>query len=82
MYKLALILIQFYCYVISPIMVNHCRFYPTCSFYALEAINNHGFLRGCWLTFCRLSRCHPYNPGGFDPVPPILISCSFLITTY
>ena len=63
MRKLALVPIQFYRYAISPLMASHCRFYPSCSCYALEAIENHGLLRGGWLTFRRLGRCHPWNPG-------------------
>jgi uncharacterized protein len=47
-----------------------CRFYPSCSSYALEALRVHGALRGCWLAARRLGRCHPWNPGGLDPVPP------------
>ncbi|MFJ4157970.1 membrane protein insertion efficiency factor YidD [Pseudomonas sp. NPDC090233] len=70
MRKLALVPIQFYRYAISPLMANHCRFYPSCSCYALEAIETHGLLRGGWLTVRRLGRCHPWNDGGFDPVPP------------
>ncbi|ATR85526.1 membrane protein insertion efficiency factor YidD [Pseudomonas sp. FFUP_PS_473] len=70
MRKLALVPIQFYRYAISPLMANHCRFYPSCSCYALEAIESHGLLRGSWLTVRRLGRCHPWNPGGYDPVPP------------
>jgi hypothetical protein len=46
-----------------------CRFYPSCSNYALEAIHLHGALRGGWLTLVRLSKCHPFHPGGFDPPP-------------
>lgn len=70
MRKLAIVPIQFYRYAISPLMANHCRFYPSCSCYAQEAIETHGFLRGGWLAVCRLGRCHPWNPGGYDPVPP------------
>jgi putative membrane protein insertion efficiency factor len=70
MRKLALVSIQFYRYAISPLMAAHCRFYPTCSCYAYEAIEHHGLVRGGWLTLRRLGRCHPWNPGGFDPVPP------------
>lgn len=63
--------IRFYRYAISPLMANHCRFYPTCSCYALEAIDKHGVWRGGWLTLRRLCRCHPWHPGGHDPVPPV-----------
>jgi len=76
MRKLALVPIQFYRYAISPLMANHCRFYPSCSCYALEAIETHGVLRGGWLTFRRLVRGHPWNPGGYAPVPPIPTSRS------
>lgn len=69
MRKLALALIQFYRYAISPLMVSRCRFYPSCSCYAHEAISSHGLARGGWLTLCRLSRCHPWHAGGYDPVP-------------
>ena len=70
MRKLALVLIQFYRYAISPLMGNRCRFHPSCSCYAHEAISTHGLARGGWLTLRRLSRCHPWHAGGFDPVPP------------
>lgn len=70
MRKLALGTIQFYRYAISPLMVSHCRFYPSCSCYAYEAIELHGVMQGGWLALRRLGRCHPLNPGGFDPVPP------------
>lgn len=69
MRKLALIPIRIYRYAISPIMASHCRFYPSCSCYAQEAIEIHGLLRGGWLSLRRLGRCHPWNPGGYDPVP-------------
>ncbi|MFZ4618634.1 MAG: membrane protein insertion efficiency factor YidD [Rectinemataceae bacterium] len=54
---------------ISPFLPPSCRFYPTCSAYALEAIRKHGSFKGSWLAIKRLFRCHPLNPGGFDPVP-------------
>lgn len=69
MRRLALTLIQFYRYVISPMMAPRCRFHPSCSCYAHEAISAHGLIRGGWLTVRRLSRCHPWHPGGYDPVP-------------
>jgi putative membrane protein insertion efficiency factor len=63
------ILIRGYQLVLSPMLGPRCRFYPSCSHYALEAIESHGALRGSWLSAKRICRCHPFNPGGFDPVP-------------
>jgi uncharacterized protein len=62
-------LIRLYQLVISPWLGPRCRFYPSCSHYALEALDGHGALRGSWLALKRLARCHPFNPGGYDPVP-------------
>lgn len=70
MQKLLIFLIGAYRYLISPFLGSNCRFYPTCSCYAQEAIGKHGALYGSWLTLRRLSRCHPWHEGGFDPVPP------------
>jgi putative membrane protein insertion efficiency factor len=64
-----LFLIKFYRVAISPLKPPSCRFYPTCSAYAYEAITKYGPLKGLWLAIKRLLRCHPMNPGGFDPVP-------------
>ncbi|WP_207915192.1 membrane protein insertion efficiency factor YidD [Micromonospora sp. 15K316] len=54
---------------ISPALPARCRFYPSCSAYALEAVSRHGAARGTWLAVRRLLRCHPFHPGGHDPVP-------------
>ena len=62
-------LIRGYQLAISPLLGPRCRFYPSCSHYAKEAIETHGALRGTWLSVKRISRCHPLNDGGFDPVP-------------
>jgi len=62
--------IGFYRMVISPLLGPRCRFYPSCSAYALDAMRAHGAARGTWLAACRIARCHPFNPGGYDPVPP------------
>ena len=55
---------------VSPALPARCRFYPSCSAYALEAVGTHGAIRGIGLAIWRLLRCHPFHPGGFDPVPP------------
>lgn len=62
-------LIQGYQYLISPLLGNRCRFYPSCSSYALEAIQVHGAFKGCCLSLLRLSKCHPFHEGGIDLVP-------------
>lgn len=63
-------LISGYRRFISPLLGPRCRFYPSCSAYAVEALRTHGALRGSGLTVWRLLRCHPFHPGGFEPVPP------------
>jgi len=67
--KAAVALIRFYKRWISPLLPPACRFTPTCSQYAMEAFIKHGALRGFWLSLWRLLRCHPFHPGGYDPVP-------------
>jgi putative membrane protein insertion efficiency factor len=64
-------LIQSYRVLISPLLPPSCRFQPTCSQYAIEAIARFGALKGSWLATRRICRCHPFNPGGYDPVPPL-----------
>jgi len=66
---LALALIRLYQATLSPLLPSACRFEPTCSRYAYTAIERFGFFRGGWLALRRLSRCHPFHPGGYDPVP-------------
>ncbi|MCC9000629.1 MAG: membrane protein insertion efficiency factor YidD [Candidatus Contendobacter sp.] len=69
MRTLLIALIRIYQMGISPWLGNHCRFYPSCSQYACEALERHGVLRGGWLAIRRVLRCHPWHPGGVDPVP-------------
>jgi len=68
MKKIALGLIKGYQKYISPLSAPSCRFYPTCSHYSFEAIEKHGALKGSWMATIRISKCHPFHPGGFDPV--------------
>ncbi len=63
-------LLRVYRAVISPLYGDVCRYYPSCSAYALQAVTDHGALRGSWLAVRRLARCHPWALGGYDPVPP------------
>ena len=69
MKTLALALIRLYQLTLSQVMPSTCRFMPTCSQYTYEAINKYGFFKGGWLGAKRLARCHPFHPGGYDPVP-------------
>lgn len=62
-------LIKLYQWIISPLLGPKCRFTPTCSHYAVEALKKHGVLKGMWLTIKRISRCHPWGGHGYDPVP-------------
>jgi len=67
--QLLLIFIKFYQFFISPLTGRNCRYYPTCSAYAFEAVAKHGSLRGSVLAVKRVLRCHPFHAGGYDPVP-------------
>jgi len=70
MARLLLVLVRGYQLFVSPLLGPRCRFYPSCSAYAVTALTTHGALRGSWLAVRRLGRCHPWNPGGVDHVPP------------
>ena len=69
MQKVLVMLLKGYQYLVSPWFGQTCRFYPSCSCYAIEAIEKRGVLMGLWLTVRRIGRCHPWHPGGFDQVP-------------
>ncbi len=70
MKTLLIALVKAYRYAISPMLGRHCRFEPSCSEYAVEALQTHGALGGAGLACARLCRCHPWHAGGYDPVPP------------
>ncbi|MFD2704511.1 membrane protein insertion efficiency factor YidD [Salibacterium lacus] len=70
MKKMLLLFIKGYRTFISPFTPPSCRFFPSCSQYGMEAVQTHGAWKGLWLTVKRISKCHPFHPGGFDPVPP------------
>lgn len=69
MKAVTLALIRFYQRFLSPLLPPSCRFTPTCSEYTLQAVERYGVIRGGWLGVKRFARCHPFNPGGYDPVP-------------
>ena len=62
-------LVRGYQIVLSPLLPPACRYYPSCSAYAIEALERHGAIRGTWMAMRRIARCNPFRPGGFDPVP-------------
>jgi putative membrane protein insertion efficiency factor len=70
MRRVLIFLISCYKVILSPFLGNTCRFYPSCSSYAQDAIATHGVFKGSWLALRRLSKCHPWHEGGADPVPP------------
>jgi len=67
--RLVVLLIRGYQVTLSPLLPSACRYQPTCSYYALEAVERFGALKGSWLGAKRIARCHPFHPGGYDPVP-------------
>ena len=69
MKQLLILFVRGYQVALSPLLPAACRYHPTCSHYAIEALEKHGALRGSWLAVKRIARCHPFRPGGFDPVP-------------
>lgn len=69
MKRLLIGLVKIYQYVISPYLGKRCRHYPSCSAYAVEAVEKYGAIKGGWLSVKRVSHCHPWHPGGYDPVP-------------
>ncbi len=76
MKKIIILLLGFYQKYISPLKPATCRFYPTCSEYATQALGKYGLLIGLWLSLRRILRCHPFNPGGYDPLPDSSVACA------
>jgi putative membrane protein insertion efficiency factor len=68
MLKIFIYLITLYQKYVSPLLVNSCRFYPTCSQYAKQSLEKHGLVRGIFYSLIRLLKCHPFHPGGYDPI--------------
>jgi len=64
-----MLLIRLYQFTIGPLLPPSCRFYPSCSHYGYEAVQKHGAIKGGWMAIKRIGRCHPFHPGGYDPVP-------------
>jgi len=69
MSALAVAMVRLYQILIAPLLGANCRFQPSCSHYAIDALKKYGFFRGSWLAVKRIFRCHPFHPGGYDPVP-------------
>jgi uncharacterized protein len=69
MNRILVAVVRAYQYALSPMLGQHCRFHPSCSAYAAEAIERHGAAHGVWLAMKRIARCHPWHAGGYDPVP-------------
>lgn len=71
MKKVLIFIVRLYQIFISPLLGKNCRFLPTCSHYAIQAIDRHGAVKGSLLAVRRISKCHPFHPGGYDPVPDL-----------
>ncbi len=69
MKRILVALLRAYQYAVSPLLGRNCRYFPSCSEYAVEAVEKHGAFKGGWLGVKRVCRCHPWHPGGYDPVP-------------
>jgi putative membrane protein insertion efficiency factor len=79
--RVLIAIVRTYQRLLSPLLGPRCRFAPTCSAYAVEALTRHGAVRGGWLAVRRIARCHPFNPGGHDPVPPARSSSATMEAT-